>query len=272
MSILQRTLIRQGASALSRQSFHFTKRLAHPIAARTFTTSITAKSESQSSAPETSSTSTTSTTEHARTPEAILKTALTLVPQYGWTTTSIAKAAESMGYPSIIHGMFPNGGADLIEYFLQDCLNKLPLELEGRMEGLSTSEKVRLGVLTRLGMIAPYVDRWPEALAIMGQPSNVAMSLGHLAKIVDEIWYLAGDKSADMNWYTKRASLMGVYTTTELYMTTDKTPNFQATQKFLDRRFEDAATFGKASSEVLQLAEFGAKSVLGLIASKGYRM
>lgn len=64
-----------------------------------------------------------------------MKTALTLVPQYGWTTTSIAKAAESMGYPSIIHGMFPNGGADLIEYFLQDCLNKLPLELEGRMEG-----------------------------------------------------------------------------------------------------------------------------------------
>lgn len=60
---------------------------------------------------------------------------------------------------------------------------------------------------------------------------------------------------------------MGVYTTTELYMTTDKTPNFQATQKFLDRRFEDAATLGKASSEVLQLAEFGAKSVLGLIAS-----
>lgn len=48
-------------------------------------------------------------------------------------------------------------------------------------------------------MIAPYVDRWPEALAIMGQPSNVAMSLGHLAKIVDEIWYLAGDKSADVS-------------------------------------------------------------------------
>jgi ubiquinone biosynthesis protein COQ9 len=47
-------------------------------------------------------------------------------------------------------------------------------------------------------MIAPYIDRWPEALAIMGQPSNVPMSLNHLAKIVDEIWYLAGDKSADV--------------------------------------------------------------------------
>ena len=69
----------------------------------------------------------------------------------------------------------------------------------GCLFSLSTSEKVRLGVLTRLGMIAPYVDRWPEALAVMGQPSNVAMSLGHLAKIVDEIWYLAGDKSADVS-------------------------------------------------------------------------
>ncbi|KAK3841897.1 MAG: rpsU-divergently transcribed protein, partial [Linnemannia gamsii] len=197
----------------------------------------------------------------------ILKKALTFVPEHGWTTVSIAKAAESMGYPSIIHGMFPKGGADLIDYFLQDCLERLPLELEGRMEGLGTKEKIKLGTLTRLGMIAPYVDRWPEALAIMGQPTNVPMSLNHLAKIVDEIWHLAGDKSADMNWYTKRASLAGVYTTTELYMTTDKTPNYQATQRFLDRRFEDAATVGKAVNEVLQIAEFGAKSVFGLITS-----
>ncbi|KAF9184375.1 Ubiquinone biosynthesis protein coq9, mitochondrial [Haplosporangium sp. Z 767] len=206
------------------------------------------------------------------TPEAILKTAMTFVPEYGWTATSIAKAAESMGYPPILHGMFPRGGADLIDYFLQDCLNRLPLELEGRMDGLSTTEKIKLSTLTRLGMIAPYIDRWPEALAIMGQPSNVSMSLNHLAKIVDEIWHLAGDTSADMNWYTKRASLAGVYTTTELYMTTDKTPNYQATQKFLERRFEDAATVGNATKNVLQLAEFGAKSVLGLLASKGIRM
>lgn len=211
-------------------------------------------------------------THHVKaTPDAILKKALTFVPQHGWTTTSITKAAESMGYPSIIHGMFPNGGADLIDYFLSDCLKRLPLELEGRMEGLGTQEKIRLGTLTRLGMIAPYIDRWPEALAVMGQPSNVPMSLNHLGKIVDEIWYLAGDKSADMSWYTKRASLAAIYTTTELYMTTDKTPNYEATQRFLDRRFVDAATVGKATNDVLQIAEFGAKSVLGIITSKGYR-
>jgi len=70
------------------------------------------------------------------------------------------------------------------------------------MDRLSTQEKIKLGTLTRLGMIAPYVDRWPEALAVMGQPKNVPMSLNHLAKIVDEIWHLAGDKSADVRCAT----------------------------------------------------------------------
>jgi len=50
-------------------------------------------------------------------------------------------------------------------------------------------------------------------------------------------------------------------------MTTDKTSNYEATQRFLDRRLVDAATVGKATNEVLQIAEFGAKSVFGIIAS-----
>ncbi|KAF9909111.1 Ubiquinone biosynthesis protein coq9, mitochondrial [Linnemannia zychae] len=277
MAAMHRTLLsRQAFSLLSRPTARFVPTVTRATT-RTFTASTSWHSEQPSQPSSQDAVAADqqqqSTTSHGKTtPEAILKKALTFVPEHGWTTVSIAKAAESMGYPSIIHGMFPKGGADLIDYYLQDCLERLPLELEGRMEGLGTQEKIKLGTLTRLGMIAPYIDRWPEALAIMGQPSNVAMSLNHLAKIVDEIWHLAGDKSADMNWYTKRASLAGVYTTTELYMTTDKTPNYQATQRFLDRRFEDAATVGKATNEVLKIAEFGAKSVLGLITSKGFRM
>ncbi|KAG0365629.1 COQ9-domain-containing protein [Gamsiella multidivaricata] len=268
-------LRRAGTTLLPRHSSTLLSRTVIAPAARHFTASTSwhtaepASAESKSSQDFIGSTA----SHNAKgTPEAILKKALTLVPEHGWTTASIAKAAESMGYPAIIHGMFPKGGADLIDYFLQDCLNRLPLELEGRMEGLGTKEKIKLGTLTRLGMIAPYIDQWPEALAIMGQPSNVPMSLNHLARIVDEIWHLAGDKSADMNWYTKRASLAAVYTTTELYMTTDKTPNYEATQRFLDRRFEDAATVGKATNEMLQIAEFGAKSVFGILNSKGFRL
>lgn len=34
----------------------------------------------------------------------------------------------------------------------------------------------------------------------MAQPSNVNMSLKHLGDIADDIWYYAGDKSADVNF------------------------------------------------------------------------
>ncbi|KAF9930880.1 Ubiquinone biosynthesis protein coq9, mitochondrial [Modicella reniformis] len=266
-SLLRRT----GGTLFSRSPSVLLTRTTIKPATRQFTVSACCRT-ARADINKTQDTEQPATFRHHATPDTILNKALTLVPQHGWTIESITKAAESMGYPTIIHGMFPNGGADLIDYFLKDCLNRLPLELEGRMEGLGTQEKIRLGTLTRLGMIAPYIDRWPEALAVMGQPSNVPMALNHLAKIVDEIWHLAGDKSADMNWYTKRASLAVIYTTTELYMTTDKTPNYEATQKFLDRRFEDAATLGKATNEVLQIAEFGAKSVFGIITSKGFRL
>ena len=32
--------------------------------------------------------------------------------------------------------------------------------------------------------------------------------------MVDDIWYWAGDRSTDFNWYTKRALLAGIYTST----------------------------------------------------------
>lgn len=37
-----------------------------------------------------------------------------------------------------------------------------------------------------------------------------------LALMVDDIWYWAGDRSTDFNWYTKRALLAGIYTSTGL--------------------------------------------------------
>jgi ubiquinone biosynthesis protein COQ9 len=45
----------------------------------------------------------------------------------------------------------------------------------------------------------------------MSLPENVTSSMGELARLADEMWYLAGDKSVDFSWYTKRATLSAVY-------------------------------------------------------------
>lgn len=55
----------------------------------------------------------------------ILEKALEFVPTNGWTVDALCAGAETVGYPGITHGLFPNGGADLIHYFNIKCNQKL---------------------------------------------------------------------------------------------------------------------------------------------------
>ena len=41
--------------------------------------------------------------------------------------------------------------------------------------------------------------RWIEAMGLMALPPNVPKSLQHLSTLVDDIWYHAGDTSADVS-------------------------------------------------------------------------
>ena len=62
-----------------------------------------------------------------------------------------------------------------------------------------TREFIRDAVETRLRMIVPYIDTWPQAMAIQALPQNAVESWTNLANLVDEIWYYAGDRSVDVS-------------------------------------------------------------------------
>jgi ubiquinone biosynthesis protein COQ9 len=51
----------------------------------------------------------------------------------------------------------------------------------------------------------------------MALPQNAPNTVKQLAELVDEIWYLAGDHSVDLNWYSKRFLLAGIYTSTGIH-------------------------------------------------------
>ena len=70
-------------------------------------------------------------------------------------------------------------------------------------------------------------------------PLNAALGLKLLYRTVDAMWYAAGDTSTDFNFYTKRATLAGVYSSTLLYWLNDRSPGSEATWSFLDRRIDD---------------------------------
>lgn len=103
-------------------------------------------------------------------------------------------------------------------------------------------------------------------------PSNIPDSLRELALLSDEIHFLAGDKSVDTSWYTKRAGLSTIYASTELFMTQDRSINFKETEAFLDRRLEAAQGLRTMVSEAGRWAGVQGMGVINGLRSKGIRI
>jgi ubiquinone biosynthesis protein COQ9 len=61
----------------------------------------------------------------------------------------------------------------------------------------------------------------------------------------DRIWTALGDTSRDFSWYTKRATLSGVYASTVLFWLGDDSTDRHATWEFLDRRIDQVMQFDK---------------------------
>lgn len=179
----------------------------------------------------------------------ILGASLKFVPDMGWSKQAISAGAESIGYPGVIHGLFPNGGAALVQHFYSMCnreLNQmleketLAIEADPSSPRKAPEQQIRDAVETRLRMVIPYKKTWPQALAIMTLPPNVPTALANLLTLVDDICYYAGDRSVDINWYTRRIILATIYKITELYMLQDTSEDHKETWLFLDRRIKDA--------------------------------
>lgn len=101
-------------------------------------------------------------------------------------------------------------------------------------------------------------------MALGALPSNIRRTTENLWKFTDDLWFLAGDRSTDYNFYTKRSLVLGVYASTELFMLTDKSENFSETWKFLDRRIGDVLTVGSAVGNVKNVLSATAKGFLDM--------
>lgn len=108
-----------------------------------------------------------------------------------------------------------------------------------------------------------------QALAIMAQPTYVPSSLAELARLADEIWFLSGDQSVDSSWYTKRATLSAIYSSTEVYMTQDKSKNFVETEEFLDNRLQDLTKVGGFVGGLGEWLNYTGHSAINVLRSKG---
>lgn len=167
--------------------------------------------------------------------------------------------ARDVGVSPAIVGAFPRKEAALVEFFMDDCLQQMMDRIDAgegeQLKNLILSERLSKLVRMRLEMQAPYISKWPQALSIQSQPANVSTSLKQRAILVDEIWHAAGDSGSDIDWYVKRTVLGGIYSTSEVYMLTDNSPEFRDTWTFVNRRIKDALDLQKTFQEAAYLAE-----------------
>ncbi|KAF2268631.1 ubiquinone biosynthesis protein COQ9 [Lojkania enalia] len=208
---------------------------------------------------------------------AILSAALAHVPTHGFTSGALTQGARDAGYLDVSTSLLPRGVFDLIYYHLVTQRLALKDSVQFLAEGekgksLSIEAKVRSLTLARLCANEPIIHRWQEAIAIMAQPTYAPDSIAELARLADEIWFLAGDQSVDSSWYTKRASLSAIYSATEVFMTQDTSKGFIETGKFLDARLEDVMKIGGFFGAMGDWLDYTGHSAVNVLRSKGVRI
>ncbi|KIY03170.1 uncharacterized protein Z520_01637 [Fonsecaea multimorphosa CBS 102226] len=207
------------------------------------------------------------------TQDRILSAAISRVPQHGFTVRALALGAKDAGYLDVTVQLFPRGVFDLINYHLvtqRRALKDTVQFPESSTPGLGA--KIRTLTMARLRANADMIHQWQGALGYMSLLENIPASIKELYALSDEIWYLAGDTAVDFSWYTKRASLAGVYASSELFMTRDTSKDFSATEEFLDRRLRDVQLLGGTVGGLSQYLGFWASNSVNLARSWGMRV
>jgi len=186
--------------------------------------------------------------------DAAIEALLPRVPPQGWTRAALRCALADIGAePEDAELLFPGGAPDLIEAFFD--LSDRRMET-AELAALRLPARVRALIAARLQRNRPHKEAIRRALAILALPGNVALGARCAARTVDAIWHAAGDRSADFSWYTKRATLAGIYATTVLYWLRDDSEDGAATLAFLDRRLEGVAGIGRLRHRVKGMLDF----------------
>ncbi|MBY6159926.1 COQ9 family protein [Mameliella alba] len=199
------------------------------------------------------------------TADKILDAALMHVPFDGWSEESFRAAVSDAGVdPVVARGLFPRGAVDLaVAYHKRGDAEMLRRIAAADLDDMRFRDKVAFAVRARIEAVddREAVRRGTTLFALpLYAPDGARLIWG----TADAIWTALGDTSRDFNWYTKRATLSGVYSSTVLYWLGDDSLGAEATWDFLDRRIEDVMRFEKFKAQVR-----GNRLLSGLMAGPG---
>lgn len=183
--------------------------------------------------------------------ERVLDAALLHVPFDGWTETTFRAAVADSGVdPALAKALFPRGGLDLaIAYHRRGDRIMRERLAEADLGAMRYSERVAHAVRLRIEAVEDR-EAVRRGTTLFALPIHAAEGARLIWGTADAIWEALGDTSRDLNWYTKRATLAGVYSATVLFWLGDDSHGHHDTWEFLDRRIADVMGIEKMKAKM----------------------
>ena len=185
------------------------------------------------------------------------------VPFDGWSEPSFRAAVADLGIDSALARVIcPRGAVDLaVAYHREGDALMLEELAEADLSGMKFRDRIATAVRFRLEVSDPELVR--RGAAVFALPQNATTGSKLVWETCDKIWRALGDQSEDYNWYSKRLTLSGVYSSTVLFWMGDTSDGHAETWEFLDRRIEGVMQFEKVKGKLLKLPF--ATQILGTI-------
>jgi len=188
---------------------------------------------------------------------AILDAALVEADFDGFSLETLRRAADKSGVSRDLQRLaFPRGVMDLVGYYSQSADEAMLGALKARdLSGLKVREKIALAVRLRIEALAAHKSAARRAVQFLMVPQFAPEGVRNLYRTVDVIWRAIGDTSTDFDFYTKRALLAGVYTSTLMRWFDDQSEDGRATWEFLDARIKNVMQIENAKAAAKRAIE-----------------
>lgn len=172
------------------------------------------------------------------------------VPFDGWSDEALYAACEDTGISEEeARSYYPRGAVDMAFAYHKRGDAKMVARLEAEdLSQMRFRDRIAYAVRVRLEVADKELVR--RGMALFALPLNAADGSRALWETAGLIWETLGDSSTDVNWYTKRATLSAVYSSSVLYWLGDDTPGQTATWEFLDRRIDNVMTIEEVKGKV----------------------
>jgi len=182
---------------------------------------------------------------------ALLDAALMHVPFDGWSDQTFRAAVADAGVDATVaRAACPRGAVDLaVAYHLRgDAVMREKLA-QADLSSMRFRDRIAAAVKFRLQSVEDK-EAVRRGTTLFALPLYAADGAKLIWGTSDAIWEALGDTSEDVNWYTKRATLSGVYSATVLFWLGDTSADDAATWDFLDRRIDNVMQIEKVKAQV----------------------